>query len=239
MAEEIKTGKRSRRVMTDAMWTEVFVNLSDAYFRATGEIWPAPEKAKIKISVKGATLAEMYERGMTLQQIGALFNCVPSCVEYHLKKAGVTLRKAQDYPKTERQMLQARKNLCGHRKKTTEKPKPAPKAPAKRQRISNGYVLCKCPEHPRADICGYVPEHTLVVEAAIGRFLREDEVVHHINRVRDDNRLENLQLMTRKEHCSLHGKENIGKMRAYLAARAKEEVLNLSDIQAPNCETAG
>lgn len=39
-----------------------------------------------------------------------------------------------------------------------------------------------------------IPEHRYVVEQFIGRRLLPSESVHHINGVRDDNRLENLQL---------------------------------------------
>lgn len=47
-------------------------------------------------------------------------------------------------------------------------------------------------------------EHDLVMECIIGRHLKDDEVVHHINGVRNDNRKENLKLMTFSEHARHH-----------------------------------
>ena len=71
----------------------------------------------------------------------------------------------------------------------------------------DGYIAVYFPEHPKSNKQGYIMEHDLVMECAIGRHLKDDEVVHHINHKRDDNRLSNLQLMTFKEHAALHMKE--------------------------------
>lgn len=49
----------------------------------------------------------------------------------------------------------------------------------------------------------YVHEHRAIMEAILGRPLKTDEHVHHINGVRDDNRLENLQVMPASEHKKL------------------------------------
>ena len=54
------------------------------------------------------------------------------------------------------------------------------------------------------------PEHRVLMEVKLGRTLRKNEVVHHINGNGRDNRLENLTVMTVKAHARLHGKQRRG-----------------------------
>jgi hypothetical protein len=74
-----------------------------------------------------------------------------------------------------------------------------------------GYVRVHLPTHPSADCDGYVNQHQLVMEESLGRYLVKGEVIHHINRVRDDNRIENLTLYAsmgahmKEEHSEFMG----------------------------------
>ena len=56
---------------------------------------------------------------------------------------------------------------------------------------SDGYLAIYFPDHPKSSKDGYVMEHDLVMECIIGRPLKDDEVVHHKNHIRNDNRKEN------------------------------------------------
>jgi len=89
-----------------------------------------------------------------------------------------------------------KKGGIGHKKKKTD-----------------GYIMVYFPDHPCSNKDGYIMEHILVMECILGRHLNENEVVHHINHKRDDNRKENLMLMTASEHMSLHMKERHAKRR--------------------------
>lgn len=59
----------------------------------------------------------------------------------------------------------------------------------------NGYISVYSPSHPFANKKGYVMEHRLVMEKLLGRNLRRNEIVHHRNKKKDDNRPENLELI--------------------------------------------
>jgi hypothetical protein len=77
-----------------------------------------------------------------------------------------------------------------------------------RHKHDQGYVLVYVGRnHPMAKSNGYAYEHRLAMSEAIGRVLKPEEVVHHINGVRDDNRLENLILFESHEAHARHHAE--------------------------------
>lgn len=72
-----------------------------------------------------------------------------------------------------------------------------------------GYVLEYSPDHPSCSgLKKRVPQHRLVMECLLGRLLRPEEVVHHENHVRHDNRRRNLRLMpSRSAHTQEHAED--------------------------------
>src|SRR5688500_16487651 len=69
--------------------------------------------------------------------------------------------------------------------------------------IREGYILILVRKHPNADVNGYVKEHRFIMEQKLGRYLTKDEDVHHINGIKDDNRMENLELLKHSEHSRI------------------------------------
>jgi hypothetical protein len=68
-----------------------------------------------------------------------------------------------------------------------------------------GYVQIYLPGHPHANK-GYFPLHRLMIERHLDRYLEPTEVVHHINEIKTDNRLENLYLCSQSEHVAIHNR---------------------------------
>lgn len=76
-------------------------------------------------------------------------------------------------------------------KKGTENPSSSPVGT--RRKTKSGYITIKTET-------GFRPEHSVIMESAIGRPLRKGETVHHRNGVKDDNRLQNLELWSSSHH---------------------------------------
>lgn len=89
----------------------------------------------------------------------------------------------------------------------------------------DGYVLIKQNDHPFKNARGYVQEHRLVMERMIGRYITKNEVIHHVNRIKDDNRIENLMLFeSHSKHITF---ERTGLKRKYKKYCMKNKQLSV------------
>lgn len=71
----------------------------------------------------------------------------------------------------------------------------------------------------------YIFEHILIMEDFIGRPLLEGENVHHINGVKDDNRIDNLELWTRPQPSGIRAKDALAWARQTIDAYSAIEHL--------------
>jgi hypothetical protein len=134
-------------------------------------------------------LAVLYEQLGSVSAVGRKLGKHHSTIAYQLRRMGIPVKRS------------------GFKSpRTVEIPKGDQHYNWKRgYYVTSGYVYEYAPEHPCADSRkGYVQQHRLIMENHIGRYLDDSEMVHHINGDRQDNRIENLEILTRSAHVSLH-----------------------------------
>jgi hypothetical protein len=73
---------------------------------------------------------------------------------------------------------------------------------------SGGYAWARTvPKHSKANKKGLYPLHRIIVENNLHRLLSHNEVVHHKNGVKTDNRLDNLEVLLNGDHTRKHKRE--------------------------------
>jgi len=128
-----------------------------------------------------------WRESMSTYQISQLIKCDPQNVRNYMKFFNIPFRQ----------------NKKSH---INRKGKKAPNFKTGKL-FSEGYIRVYKPTHLYCNKKGYVLEHRLVMEKYLGRYLKPEEIVHHRNEIREDNRLKNLKLFKNTgQHTSFHNK---------------------------------
>jgi hypothetical protein len=142
----------------------------------------------------------MYADGMSSSQIADFYGCSQGPILKRLRDLGVTLINPQ------------------------AKGPDSPFWQGGKHKDNNGYVRVVNWEHPRAWAkSGEVFEHTLVMETHLGRYLLPGENVHHKNGIRDDNRIENLELRIKPQESGIRPVDAVKHAREIIKLYGDEE----------------
>lgn len=170
-------------------------------------------------SVQPSEMVAMYQDGHTVKEVSERYGVSVGKTYYLLKDAGCQFRR-KGFVKGQSpaaEIIEKRRHSMIGRKLSDDQKRHISESRKSRfnglngyghtKMHKNGYVLAYAPLHPNAHKDGYVMQHTIIMEQSLGRYLKPDEVAHHINHVRNDNRIENLQLMDKAEHQRMHMRE--------------------------------
>lgn len=105
----------------------------------------------------------------------------------------------------------SRCQLCKHRGELSWRWRGGRSVDPKGYVILSGYQA-----HPNARVGGAIPEHVLVMSEHLGRALLPGEQVHHKNGVKDDNRVENLELWSVSQPSGQRVEDKIAWARKFL-----------------------
>lgn len=163
-----------------------------------------PMEAPTVTDMPVSEMARLYAGGMSTPEIADLAGCSYACIRNHLIKSGVVLRSPKEYmaiagPKNgEKRRGVPRGPMSEDQRRRHSEAMRARMSGRGYRKDSRGYFT-----FTRGAVCGRLV-HVVLMELVIGRPLKDGEVVHHRDGSRDNNALENLQLMTREEHSRIH-----------------------------------
>lgn len=155
------------------------------------------ETQQLKNKIKGEQIKRLYENGMSVRDIAKKFNTTWYKI-YRIMELFDIPRKDLNQKGKKRPY----QNYKGHHNINW---KGGIMYDGKRK-------LVYLPNHPNPNFSNnYVYNYRLVMEKYLGRYLKKEEIIHHINGDESDDRIENLELLDNQSiHCKKHfGEKNV------------------------------
>jgi hypothetical protein len=131
------------------------------------------------MSIDDKELEKMHREGWAPKELAVHFECAENTVMAHLKKLGLTHGQSGEQSPS----FKGGEKLDGF-----------------------GYVETLRPDHPRANIMGYVKRSVLMWEAFHGKPLERGWEIHHIDGDRQNDDPTNLLALLHVEHSKEHNK---------------------------------
>lgn len=188
-------------------------------------------------------LEDMY-RNHTVKEIGMLLDCAPSGVSQALKRHGIAARpkgrpSAPECLKNkqwlEEQYLKYTTHEIANNIGCNQKTVMEAMQTAGIKMIGRGQRRRKCSYKQLMTPQGkMMQEHRHLMELNIGRKLETNEHVHHINGIKDDNRLENLVVLSKSEHHRLHAKDRWKKIKSAIPRFKQCNIGESTDAESAN-----
>ena len=164
-------------------------------------------------------LRVMYGNGMSVREIARRCGYEPTTVRTWLKQASIARRSISEAKRGQ---------------------KPAPhtveaSVRSRRRRPIEGRPVVGYKFRPDGYVDvwvggEYIKEHRLIMEHALGRKLLPTEDIHHINERRDDNRLENMVVVSHADHLRMHyGDRFVDAAGRFMPGKRAREPVNAGD----------
>lgn len=160
-----------------------------------------PSGAKRKLPADNTVLDLYINDGLSCDQIAEKYRCSKAAVRSFLNRRRVKMRTNKDY------------DLVNWDRE-----------PTRFINKRNGYIMIYFPGAKQA-----IPEHRFVMEKKLGRKLEPNEVVHHLNAIKGDNRPQNLVVVTRPTH-PLKDKDTYRGALQKRIRELEEEVIHLKNL---------